>query len=187
MGKRVRPSDQLAASVDQLRRFERLYEADLRRLERAQADEDFTAADVRLIHELGFVQGGVSGAWLCDRVDLNPGYVCRILGKLEAYGLVRASESSTDRRAREWELTDRGRDFFESIEASYRDRARSALMFLMAEERRRLVDAMAVIEDFLRRRSLSAPFGSPSPRPRARAGGGPQSTIVTIGCLESSE
>ena len=153
MKRLARPADPLAECVDQLRRFERIYEVHLRKLERAQANEDFTAADVRIIHELGFVPGGVCGAWLCDRTDLDPGYVSRILKKLEAYGLVVARKSEVDGRTRDWDLTARGSKHAESIESAYRDRARTTLMFLMPEERKRVVDAMAVIEEFTRRKS----------------------------------
>ena len=135
--------------LDQVRRFQRAYEHYLRKLQRVVCSEDFNVADSRVLHELGFVEGGVSGAWIAGRLDLNASYLCRTLKKLEAHGLIQARESGTDGRMKDWELTDLGRDFAESIEKEYRERARYAMIHLTNDEQRDLVAALAAAERLL--------------------------------------
>src|SRR6188768_720040 len=101
----AKSDDLLWRRVDQVRRFERIYESHQRKRRRAVATEDFTIADMRVVNELGFAGGGANGAWLAWRLDLDTGYVCRILKKLEAYDLALSRNSHHDRRTREWELT----------------------------------------------------------------------------------
>lgn len=137
-------------SIDQVRRLERLFETHLRRGQRAAANEDFGVADTRVLHEMGLIEGGVSGAWLAGRLDLDAAQVCRVLKKLEAYGLVVARDSVSDRRMKEWELTGQGRDFADDIENQYRERVRFALMLMRPNEKRELVAAAAVVERLLR-------------------------------------
>ena len=142
-------------SVDQVRRFERLYENYMRKARRTVATEDFNVVDSRVLHEMGFVEGGVSGAWLAGHLDLDASYLCRVLKKLEAHGLMRANESGSDGRMRDWELTDRGRDFAASIEKEYRERARWGLIDLTPGEERVLVGALALAERLLLRVATS--------------------------------
>ena len=138
-------------SVDQVRRFERLYESYLRQAQRRVATEDFNVVESRVLHEMGFVEGGVSGAWLAGRLDLDASYLCRVLKKLEAHGLLCAAGSEGDGRMKDWELTGRGREFAASIEREYRDRARWGLIDLRPDEERDLVAALALAERLLLR------------------------------------
>ena len=136
-------------SLDVLWRFERTYGAYLRKVRKAVATEDFSVADMRVIHELGLAQGEGSGAWLAETLDYDTGYMCRILKKLQAYGLVTPRASDRDGRMRDWVLTKHGWDFAASIECEHRDRARHALDTLDPDEEQRLVDAMRAIEEIL--------------------------------------
>jgi DNA-binding MarR family transcriptional regulator len=144
----------LDSQIDRIRRFERVYEAHLRRSRRAVATEDFSVADTRVLHELWFAAGGGSAAWLAYRLDMDTGYLCRILKKLQAFGLVTSRPSADDRRMRDWELTKWGGEFAEGIEKEFRDRARSAFAALRPDEQRRLVDALPVIEEVLSRDAM---------------------------------
>ena len=146
-------------ALDQVRRVERLYENYLRRVHRAVATEDFTIADSRVLHEMGFIEGGVSGAWIAARLDLDTAYLSRIFRKLEAYDLVLGRSSGDDGRMKDWELTDRGRDFAASIEKEYRDRTRLRLMIdLSPGELRELLAALSFAERLLLRAQIRAPF-----------------------------
>lgn len=84
--------------VEQIRQFDRFYETLLRKAVRAAVSEDFSAAEVRILNELGWSDRGGSGAWLSGRLDLGPARTCRVLKKLEAYGLVASTDSPTDAR-----------------------------------------------------------------------------------------
>ena len=136
--------------VDQVRRFERRYDSYLRKTLKFVSNEDFSVADVRAVHELSFAEGGGSGAWLAGQLELDEGYLCRILKKLEGHLLVRSRASESDGRMKEWELTKYGREFATSVENDFRERVRLGLYALLPDERRQLVDALRVVEPLLR-------------------------------------
>lgn len=142
--------------VERIRRFDRFYATILRKAVRAAANEDFSASDMRVLNELGWSDGGGSGAWLSHRLDLHPAQICRVLKKLQAYGLVASLESPADARARTWDLTPRGRQFADAIEAEYRERVLRLLFDVLPSEQDRLVEAMGVIERTLHRAKLWA-------------------------------
>jgi DNA-binding MarR family transcriptional regulator len=151
-------------SIDQMRRFERLYERYLRAAARAIPMDDFTEGDMRVAHELGFAREGGSGAWLAYRLGLDEGYICRILKKLEAYGLATSRRVHRDRRVRAWSLTKLGREFATSIESDHRERVRLVLFDLQPDDQPLLVEAMKTIERIL----ASALYGSRAPWPHGR-------------------
>ena len=80
-------------AIDQVRRFERLYERHLRHSARAVSMEHFSPAGTRVLHELGLMPTGRCNAWLCARIGLDSGYLSRVLGNLEDCGLVTSSQS----------------------------------------------------------------------------------------------
>lgn len=156
--------------VDQVRRFDRFYAKRLARQACAPANEDFSPADVALLSELLWSEGGGSGAWLAYRLDLDPGYTSRVLKKLEAHGLVVATHSASDARSRIWELTPLGRKFAVSIEAEHRENAAWMLMGVFAPDQVRLVEAMRVIQEVLGATPLRDFFDAPrSPVRRDRS------------------
>ena len=97
-------TDRDSQIIERIRRFDRFYEKRLRKAVRAATNEDFSAADVRVLNELGWANGGATGAWLSYRLDLDTGYLCRVLKKLEAFRLVAPEASLADARMRTWEL-----------------------------------------------------------------------------------
>ena len=137
--------------IDQVRRFERFWQTHMRKAYKTIHAEGFSIADLRVLEELAFAGEGRTGAWLAGRLDLDTGYACRILKKLQAYDLVSACDSLHDGRMRDWSLTKHGRMLADGIEGGHRDRVRDSLLFLAAEDRRRLVAAMAVLEATLAR------------------------------------
>jgi DNA-binding MarR family transcriptional regulator len=141
---------QFAQRIDQVRRFERMYEGYLRRMLPVVAMEDLSIAHSRALHELSF-SGECSGAWLADRLGLDPGHMSRILKVLGAYGLVLAQPEGKDGRARLWRLTEAGEQIAASIENDYRERVRWTLIELSPGEQEKLVEAMAAIERALGR------------------------------------
>jgi DNA-binding MarR family transcriptional regulator len=148
------PTD--SPTIERIRRFDRFYERILRKAVRAAASEEFCAADVRALNELGWSDRGGSGAWLAHRLDLHPARTCRVLKKLEAYGLVASVGSPADARARIWALTPLGREFADRIEAEYRERVVCLLLDVLPADLDRLVEAMSVIEQALHRARLCA-------------------------------
>lgn len=104
--------------------------------------------EARLLYEIG--RDGAEVRNLRARLELDSGYVSRLLRSLERQGLVKARPAANDGRVRRVKLTRKG-----LREASELDRrsdafARSVLAPLSAAQRDRLIAAMAEIERLLR-------------------------------------
>ena len=101
----------------------------------------------RVLWEIG--ADGRDARSLRSRLDLDSGYLSRLLRTLEREGLVRVEPDAHDRRVRRVRLTEAG-----GVERDVLDRhsdqlAESLLAPLSDPQRTRLVDAMAVVERLL--------------------------------------
>jgi DNA-binding MarR family transcriptional regulator/GNAT superfamily N-acetyltransferase len=86
---------------------------------------------------------------LRDRLDLDSGYLSRLLRRLETDELVVVEPDPDDRRARVVRLTDAGRAETAELDRRSDDLARSMLAPLSPGQRARLVEAMATVERLL--------------------------------------
>ena len=103
-------TDDDTLAIERIRRFDRFCENRVRMAAGALAIEDFSFADIGVLTELAWVDGHVCGAWLSYRLGLDTGYLCRVLKKLDASGLVVSKDSSTDARKRIWKTYRREAD-----------------------------------------------------------------------------
>src|SRR5215475_15095593 len=83
------------------------------------------------------------------RLDLDSGYLSRLLRRLEAEGLVRVEPEPGDRRARRVRLTPGGARERAELDRRSDDLARSLLAPLSTAQRTRLVEAMETVERLL--------------------------------------
>jgi DNA-binding MarR family transcriptional regulator len=83
------------------------------------------------------------------RLDLDSGYLSRLLRSLEADGLVVVEPDAADRRVRTVRLTDAGRAERAALDRESDALAESLLAPLGDGQRERLVEAMAVVERLL--------------------------------------
>jgi DNA-binding MarR family transcriptional regulator/GNAT superfamily N-acetyltransferase len=83
------------------------------------------------------------------RLDLDSGYLSRLLRTLERDRLVAVGSDRTDKRVRTVRLTAAGRAERELLDRRSDELARSLLAPLSADHRERLVEAMGVVEQLL--------------------------------------
>src|ERR1700678_4438589 len=105
-------------------------------------------------------RGTATAAGLAADLDIDPGYLSRLLRGFMASGLVGRERSAVDRRQSMLSLTDQGRDTFMSLDRRSQDEIGTLLDGLDEDEQRRLLAAMATIE------MLLAPADAPA-TPRA--------------------
>lgn len=144
----------LPSRIDAVRRFERFYERRIRDAYRAAAVNELTATELRVFAVLGEADDGRSGAWLNDRLRIDPGHLSRILKKFQAYGFVMPRPSELDARLREFALTDWGWRVWKGLEDFHCERIMANVEELPERQQRRLVHAMKVIEQVLTRDRL---------------------------------
>jgi DNA-binding MarR family transcriptional regulator/GNAT superfamily N-acetyltransferase len=135
------------SEVAQVRRFNRTV------TERVGAlDDHFLGlgrplGEARLLWEIGL--DGCEVRLLRSRLDLDSGYLSRLLRSLEAAGLVEVAASASDRRIRVVRLTAAGRAERAVLDERSDERARSLLAPLSARQRERLIAAMGEVERLL--------------------------------------
>ena len=131
--------------VDGVRRFNRFYTQRIGVLTDHFLRTPYTLAETRVLWELA--QGSrTSPGELATRLDLDPGYLSRILGRFEQQGLITRGASPTDGRRVALELTAPGREAFAPMNERQHDDVVAMLAALPAERQERLVRAMADIE-----------------------------------------
>ncbi len=133
--------------VEQVRRFNRLVTERVGALNDHYLARDRALGEARVLWEIG--EDGCDVRVLRSRLDLDSGYLSRLLRSLEAAGLVRVERGRSDARVRTARLTPSG-----SAERGLLDRrsdelARSLLRPLTDRQRARLVAAMADVERLL--------------------------------------
>jgi DNA-binding MarR family transcriptional regulator/GNAT superfamily N-acetyltransferase len=131
------------AMVSQVRRFNRIVTQRVGALDDRFHGRDLPLGEARLLWEIG--PEGCELRTLRARVDLDSGYLSRMLRSLETAGLV-SVEPGEDRRVRVARLTAAGLDEREVLDQRSDDAAESLLEPLTGGQRERLVDAMREVE-----------------------------------------
>jgi len=152
--------------ITQVRRFNRTVTQRVGAL-----DDEFLARDrplgqARLLWEIGPDGAGLRS--LRARLDLDSGYLSRLLRALEADGLVAVDGSGEDGRVRTARLTSRGLAERAELDRRAEDAAASILRPLTASQRGRLVSAMAEVERLLVASAVEVAVRDPAD-PAARA------------------
>jgi DNA-binding MarR family transcriptional regulator len=137
-----------ADQVRRVRSFNRTVSQRIGALQNNFLNRGRPLGEARLLYEIG--RDGAEVRNLRARLELDSGYVSRLLRSLERQGLVKARPAANDGRVRRVKLTRKG-----LREASELDRrsdafARSVLAPLGAAQRDRLIAAMAEIERLMR-------------------------------------
>jgi len=143
------------AAVAAVREFNRFYTNVIGLLRGKYLDTPYSLTEARLLFELA--QRDTSEVTDLRRtVDIDPGYLSRILARFEADGLITRQRSAADARRQIIGLTAAGRCVVGGLDARSAGQTRDMLAAVRDEDRRRLLDAMRVITETL--------TGSPRPR-----------------------
>jgi ribosomal protein S18 acetylase RimI-like enzyme len=137
----------MSKTVEQVRRFNRTVTQRVGALQEGYLARDRPLGQARLLWEIG--PTGAPLAFLRTRLDLDSGYLSRLLRTLEADGLVEVRSSSGDGRERTAELTAAGRAEWSVLDARSDELAESILAPLSTRQRERLVLAMGEVQQLL--------------------------------------
>ena len=134
--------------VDAMRRFNRFYTKQIGVLHEGLLGSQFSLTEVRVLYELAHRERPTATA-LAKELDLDPGYLSRILRRFETRRLVGKCASTIDARQSLLSLTPRGRKVFAPLNARSHREVAAMLGALSATEQRHLLSAMATIERLL--------------------------------------
>lgn len=134
-------------SVDQIRSFNRVVTQRIGALDEQYLAHRRSLGASRVLWEID--EAGVDVRTIRARLDLDSGYLSRLLRALETEGLVRVMTSDGDQRVRVARLTRSGREERAELDRLSDDLARSLLAPLDERQRDRLLDAMTTVERLL--------------------------------------
>jgi DNA-binding MarR family transcriptional regulator/GNAT superfamily N-acetyltransferase len=142
-------------TVAAVRTFNRFYTNMIGLLRGKYLDTPYSLTEARILFELA--QRGASEATDLRRtVDIDAGYLSRILARFASGGLVTRQRSAADGRRQVISLTENGRSVVAGLDTRSAAQTRDMLAGVHDDDQRRLLDAMHVITGVL----------SESPRPR---------------------
>jgi DNA-binding MarR family transcriptional regulator/GNAT superfamily N-acetyltransferase len=129
------------SDVTAVRRFNRFYTQMIGALDTRFLGTDASLPEARLLFEIA-TREPVTASMLQDVLDMDAGYLSRMIARFQARGWVVRVVRADDARARDLRLTEAGRDAFAIID----ERQRAAVSDLLDEvpgtSRRDLVDAL---------------------------------------------
>jgi DNA-binding MarR family transcriptional regulator/GNAT superfamily N-acetyltransferase len=137
-----------AAQIRRLRSFNRTVSQRIGALNDRFLDRGRPLGEARLIYEIG--HDGAELRALRARLELDSGYVSRLLRSLERQGLVKGEAAAGDGRVRRVRLTAKGRREVAELDRRADAVARSVLAPLSAAQQARLIAAMTEVERLMR-------------------------------------
>jgi DNA-binding MarR family transcriptional regulator len=154
------PTDQIEA----VRAFNRFYTARIGALRDGLLATPHPLPEARVLFELGR-RGTIDAADLRRVLDLDGGYLSRLLARLEAQDLVARERSPDDGRRQRLELTAAGRAAYETLDERSAAEIGALLDELDEGDRARLLAAMSTICEVLDGAPRSPGFVLRPPRP----------------------
>ncbi len=143
-----------APQIDAVRAFNRFYTQRAGVLDPYLGGE-LSLTEVRVLYELAHREQPTASELARD-LDLDAGYLSRILRRYEDRGWLRRTAAANDARQAWLKLTAAGHRAFEPLHQKSRDEAASMLQPLVAPERHALVDAMGTLRRLLDPRRTAA-------------------------------
>ena len=137
-----------AGDVPVFRRFNRMYTRLLGTLEEGMHHTKYNLAEARVIYELA-THTEPKATDVAEALAMDPGYLSRILTKLENALLLKRKVSKQDSRCSDLTLTAKGRAAFHTLNIESNKQAGAILDSLPPSERTQLIQSIRTIEDIL--------------------------------------
>lgn len=140
--------NKMTDTVSHIRAFNRFYTRWVGALENHHLGSDFSLAEVRVLYEIAH-HPGLLARDIIRGLDLDPGYLSRMLKRFEQQGYITREASKEDSRASALRLTDIGEMFFRELNRRAAERVEHALSALDEQRRSQLVSAASLIRHLL--------------------------------------
>jgi DNA-binding MarR family transcriptional regulator/GNAT superfamily N-acetyltransferase len=133
---------------DAVRRFNRFYTRRIGALQPHYLSSPYSLPQARVLYELG-QRGECIASELGADLDLDLGYLSRLVQGLKRSGLVQGEAAKDDARRVRLTLTTKGRKAYQQLDNRSREEVEAMLAKLGATEQTRLVDALQTVESTL--------------------------------------
>ena len=142
------PADDLESRIAAVRRFSRFYTRQLGLLQESLVHTPFSLTEARVLYELAHRAPTTATALAAD-LDLDHGYLSRILRRFGEAGLVSKKRIPNDGRQNLIAITAKGRKAFAPLNKGSHEQVSELLGRLSPAEQARVVGAMATVENLL--------------------------------------
>jgi len=152
----LKTSDDLEARIAAVRRFSRFYTRQLGLLQESLVHTRFSLTEARVLYELAHRDPTTATALAAD-LDLDHGYLSRILRRFGETGLLSKKRIANDGRQNLIAITAKGRKAFAPLNKGSHDQVAELLGRLSPSEQQRVVSAMATVESLLQPSAAEKP------------------------------
>lgn len=146
-----------ADAVAKVREFNRFYTRLVGALDEGHLHSSFSLAETRVLYEIAHAAIAPAATDLARDLQLDPGYLSRMLRGFERRGLVERVRSQHDARRTHLQLTSKGRSTFAELNTRATDAVARVLTPLAEREQRQLLESMRTIESLLGSRTIPEP------------------------------
>jgi DNA-binding MarR family transcriptional regulator/GNAT superfamily N-acetyltransferase len=136
------------ARVASVRGFNRFYTKQIGLLRNGYLQSSFSLSQVRVLYELAH-RDGLRATDLSKELDLDPGYLSRILLGFTKRGFLLRKPSESDARQTHLALSQKGKNVFAQLESRTQAEVETMLARLSPGDQATLIDAMHTIERLL--------------------------------------
>lgn len=147
-----------------MREFNRFYTNVVGLLREGLLDTPYSLTEARVIFELARQEQAEAGV-LRRSLDIDAGYLSRILARFEADAMITRERLISDGRRHVIGLTESGREAFRMLDRSSSDQIRALLAALCEDDQRRLTAGMTAIREAIEGSARPAAFVLRPPRP----------------------
>jgi DNA-binding MarR family transcriptional regulator/GNAT superfamily N-acetyltransferase len=145
------------------RRFNRFYTRQIGVLRKNFLDSPYSLGEARVIYEIA-KDGSPTASDIGRALDLDAGYLSRVLRNFEKRGLLERKVSKTDARQSHLALSARGRKAFTLLDDLSQHDIGAMLDKLKPADQSRLIDAMDTIETLLEAAPQTPPEAAAKPK-----------------------
>jgi len=145
-------------TVAAVRRFNRFYTRAIGVLKRGYMGGPYTLAENRVLYEVAHGGGTITPGAIAQALDLDAGYLSRMLARLERDGLVARARSPSDGRSVTLSLTPQGQAFFASLNARTIERVETLIGDLSGTQRAQLASALETAQALMAPQAARPPI-----------------------------
>ena len=142
--------------VEAVRSFNRFYTKQIGALRRGFLNTACSLTEARVLYELAH-RNNPTATGIGKDLDLDAGYLSRLIQRFEKEGLVVRRTSDADRREDILSLTKKGQAAFAELDGRSKEVNAKMLKGLTTDNRRRLIRSMQMIEELLNAKPMSEP------------------------------
>lgn len=138
----------MAEDIAIFRRFNRMYTRLIGSLQEGLLNTEYSLTEARVIYELA-TRTAPKAKEISETLEMDPGYLSRLLGNFERAGLLKRKTAEGDGRYSELTLTAKGKAAFQKLNTLSEQQARAVLETLPHSHRTQLIRSFRVIEEIM--------------------------------------